>query len=74
MSETQSNLSSGDDSPDEDSSEDIGLGDYVPCGVCPACGKKLESGYGLAYGGGVGPYEFCEDEVCGYFHKWSDPT
>jgi hypothetical protein len=35
---------------------------------CPKCGTELERGYGLA-GGGIGPYEYCPKDGCGYFTK-----
>lgn len=40
---------------------------------CPKCGSdKTECGYGLAGGGGIGPYMYCES--CGYiWDKSSDP-
>jgi len=37
---------------------------------CLICGKELEVGYGMA-GGGIGPYEYCEDH--GIIDKWPDP-
>ena len=39
--------------------------------ICPLCGAKVMSGYGLM-GGGIGPYEFCENEACDYFLKTQD--
>ena len=39
---------------------------------CPKCHKMtLLLGYGLA-GGGIGVYNYCEDEACGYFDKTQD--
>ena len=34
-------------------------------GCCPHCSTPLESGYGLAGGGGIGPYMYCPAEHCG---------
>lgn len=38
---------------------------------CPRCGGELIYGYGLA-GGGMGPYEICENEECTHFEKTQD--
>jgi len=32
-------------------------------GLCPTCGQRLETGFGLA-GGGYGVYEYCANEQC----------
>jgi hypothetical protein len=32
---------------------------------CKFCGSILECGYGLAGGGGIGPYMYCPSEICG---------
>jgi len=42
---------------------------------CPQCGKVLDNectGYGLAYGGGVGMYQFCQNNDCNWFWKHLD--
>jgi hypothetical protein len=39
---------------------------------CPKCGAELGIGYGYAFGGGLGGYEYCQKE-CGYYQKWPDP-
>jgi hypothetical protein len=39
---------------------------------CPECGTLLDSdcsGYGLAYGGGCGFYQFCAKDECNWFWK-----
>ena len=39
---------------------------------CPKCGSMtLIEGYGLM-GGGLGLYEACDKEGCGYFYKEQD--
>ena len=35
---------------------------------CPKCGKDIEAGYGLAYGG-MGAYFSCTDYECDWFEK-----
>lgn len=37
--------------------------------LCETCFTLMEVGYGL-YGGGIGPYFFCE--TCGAFEKFSE--
>ena len=34
------------------------------------CGKETETGYGLAYGHGIGSYEFCK--FCDWYEKYFD--
>lgn len=41
-------------------------------GQCPNCGADLQSGYGFAFGGGIGFYVNCEN-FCGYYEKSLDP-
>lgn len=36
---------------------------------CPKCEGPLSQGYGLAGGGGIGPYRYCESETCDFFEK-----
>jgi hypothetical protein len=38
---------------------------------CPKCFAETEMGYGLAGGGGIGPYVYCPQ--CDYFEKYRDP-
>jgi len=38
---------------------------------CPECGGEIDSGYGLAFGNGLGTYNFCT--VCDWVHKEPDP-
>jgi hypothetical protein len=39
---------------------------------CPKCHElSLQMGYGLT-GGGIGPYQYCDNEKCDYFEKWQD--
>lgn len=40
---------------------------------CPVCGAPTESGYGFAFGGGLGTYTFCTDETCDWYVKAADP-
>jgi len=40
-------------------------------GPCPKCGNETWLGYGLAGGGGIGPYVFCT--ICDYLEKFQDP-
>lgn len=51
------------------------LSDYTQ--VCPDCGARLgeteDSGYGFAYGGGLGQYMSCPNDDCNWFVKWLDP-
>jgi hypothetical protein len=37
--------------------------------VCPKCGTKTETGFGLA-GGGYGCYVYCPTKGCDYFAKF----
>lgn len=42
---------------------------------CPMCGRVLSEraeGYGLAYGGGVGHYQYCCNSKCDWFYKMLD--
>jgi hypothetical protein len=32
--------------------------------LCEKCGQEMEMGYGLAGGGGIGPYFYCSNEAC----------
>ena len=36
----------------------------IPSNRCQNCGSELEAGYGLAGGGGIGPYMYCPNEHC----------
>jgi hypothetical protein len=47
--------------------------DYVAW--CPKCGRRLTGnteGYGLAFGGGPGSYQFCSGPKCKWFYKVLD--
>lgn len=45
------------------------------CGatLCPRCATHCESGYGFAFGGGLGGYEWCPGEGCEWYTKHHDP-
>lgn len=51
------------------------LPDYTP--LCPRCkaviDEGLDSGYGFAFGGGLGQYMSCPNDGCDWFVKWLDP-
>jgi hypothetical protein len=38
--------------------------------ICENCGKEMQIGYGMAGGGGLGPYFFCED--CEVLEKFQE--
>jgi hypothetical protein len=43
---------------------------------CPKCGRRLTDGtcegYGLAFGGGIGHYIYCNNPKCDWFYKMLD--
>jgi hypothetical protein len=39
---------------------------------CPRCCAPIEFGYGFAFGGGIGTYEFCSRDARHYVHKAPD--
>lgn len=43
---------------------------------CPKCGRRLPDGkcegYGLAMGGGIGHYIYCNNPKCDWFYKMLD--
>jgi hypothetical protein len=47
----------------------------IKCGrtLCPRCGAHCETGYGVAFGGGLGAYEWCPGAACDWFTKQHDP-
>jgi hypothetical protein len=40
--------------------------------LCPKCGAHAESGYGVAFGGGLGSYEWCASSGCEWYEKRHD--